>query len=227
MATSSDDLRGRYLMLYFGFTHCPDICPTELRKMQRPHAPEKFHDFSFRLSYRPPLDWDGLLAFLAQRAIPHVETVRDGAYLRTVRVERREKTFTGYIEVRNDASARVLTVRLSDALLPACAVVLERVKRLFDLDADPTIIDRALGKLAAKSPGLRLPGSFDSSVNLPLNAPILSPTSPSEVLIASSSIWPCASAVRWAASSMSRSRVNCRMIWLTPSELVEVMPRGA
>ena len=138
------------------------MTPTELRKTQRPHAPEQFPDFSFRLSYRPPLDWNKLLAFLAQRAIPHVESVRDGAYVRTVRVERRDKTFTGFIEVRNDAAARVLTVKLSKTLMPACAAVLERVKRLFDLDADPAIIDRALGKLAAKSPGLRLPGCFDS-----------------------------------------------------------------
>lgn len=137
------------------------LTPTEFRKQQKQGVPQKFTDFSFRLNYRPPLDWERLLAFLAQRVIPQVESVQDGKYMRTVQVTRQNKAVTGWLEVRQDAGQHMLSVRLADSLLPVCAPILERVKRLFDLHADPVAINSALGKLAKPRPGLRLPGSFD------------------------------------------------------------------
>jgi AraC family transcriptional regulator of adaptative response / DNA-3-methyladenine glycosylase II len=138
------------------------MTPTELRKRQKDHPAEQSSEFSFRLSYRAPFDWEQLLGFLSRRAIPQVEAISEGAYFRTVRLGRQNKEYTGFIEVRNDPEKRMLTVRLSDTLAPVCVAVLERVKRLFDVEADSTAINKVLGTLAKDRLGLRVPGSFDS-----------------------------------------------------------------
>jgi protein SCO1/2 len=32
-AVTADTYRGRYMLIFFGFTYCPDVCPTELAKV--------------------------------------------------------------------------------------------------------------------------------------------------------------------------------------------------
>jgi protein SCO1/2 len=34
-AVRAEDLRGRWAMVYFGYTYCPDICPTEMAQWRR------------------------------------------------------------------------------------------------------------------------------------------------------------------------------------------------
>jgi AraC family transcriptional regulator of adaptative response / DNA-3-methyladenine glycosylase II len=135
--------------------------PRELRKRQKKQPAENSSEFSFRLGYRPPFDWEQLVGFLSRRAIPQVEVVQDGAYFRTVRLNRQNSEYTGFLEVRHEPEERMISVRLSDTLVPVCPIVLERIRRLFDLDGDPTAIGKVLGPLAKDRPGLRVPGSFD------------------------------------------------------------------
>jgi AraC family transcriptional regulator of adaptative response / DNA-3-methyladenine glycosylase II len=116
------------------------------------------------LAYRPPLAWDLLLGLLAPVALPGVETVGGGWYRRTLELEGRR----GIVQVeRPVASAKThLVVHVSAALLPALMPLLARLRRLFDLDAEPTAVDAqlargGLGRLVARHPGLRIPGTID------------------------------------------------------------------
>jgi AraC family transcriptional regulator of adaptative response / DNA-3-methyladenine glycosylase II len=120
------------------------------------------------LAYREPLAWDALLAVLRRDGLPGVEVVDGHSYGRTVRLGRR----AGIVFVHRDPARpgrqapSCLTVDLSPVLLPALMPLLARLRHLFDLDAEPTVIDRhleqgGLGPLIADRPGLRIPGAFD------------------------------------------------------------------
>ena len=81
----------------------------------------------------------------------------DSAYLRTVSIGGR----TGWIRVQPSPRRHALSVEIAPELGRVIPAVLTRVRRLFDLGAEPQRIAQRLGKLAALCPGLRLPGAFD------------------------------------------------------------------
>ena len=116
---------------------------------------------AFLLSYRPPYDWDAMLAFLAARAIAGVEDAGADAYRRTLAITQRGVTHVGAIEVRRVARRHALSVAVSPSLARVVPAVLARVKHAFDLTCDPAVVAAALGDLAADHAGLRVPGAFD------------------------------------------------------------------
>lgn len=119
---------------------------------------------TLRLPYRAPLDWPGLLAYFAGRALPGVEAVSDGAYRRTLRTP---SGAVGWLEVRAAGDGRHLSLALHGRLSNACLPIVERVRGLFDLDADPASIaahlsrDPLLAPRVQRRPGLRVPGTWD------------------------------------------------------------------
>lgn len=116
------------------------------------------------LAYRPPLDWGSLVGYLAARATPGIEAVDAGCrYCRSIRLHGR----LGYVAVSPAAAGDGLLVELSSALLPVLVPLLVRLRRLFDLDADPHAVsehlggDPVLGPLVARRRGLRVAGAAD------------------------------------------------------------------
>jgi AraC family transcriptional regulator of adaptative response / DNA-3-methyladenine glycosylase II len=114
------------------------------------------------LAYRPPLDWPHLLGRLARDAMPGVISVEDGRYARVVRLEGR----TGAITASNVEAKSHLEVAVSLSLLPALMPLLARLRHLFDLDAEPAMVDahlaqHGLGRSVRRHPGIRIPGAME------------------------------------------------------------------
>lgn len=129
--------------------------PTHLRKT---HVFSNSQDtLVCEVAYRPPLDWDAMICFLAGRSARGVEAVDGNRYLRAVVVG----PHRGWIAVEPSPKKPTLRIQLSATLAPVILPTLARVKRLFDLAAEPQQIAAHLGSLAAAHPGLRVPGAFD------------------------------------------------------------------
>jgi AraC family transcriptional regulator of adaptative response / DNA-3-methyladenine glycosylase II len=115
-----------------------------------------------KLPYRPPYDWEALIAFLKARAIGGVELVSPGRYVRAITLEGQ----TGLLAVSPDVKNR-LDVVIRFPRLGALPAIIARVRRIFDLAADPAAIADHLGRdpdlavRVAARPGLRVPGAWD------------------------------------------------------------------
>ena len=132
--------------------------PSQLRKSKLSKENASGDTFSCQLPFRPPFDWQSMLTFLRGRACPGVELVDAENYKRTVSID----GVTGSLSVSISDRPYTLIVTLSSTLAPKLIAVLNRLKRLFDLQANPELIERTLGSLAKPHPGLRVPGAFDA-----------------------------------------------------------------
>ena len=116
-----------------------------------------------RLAYRPPYDFAALLDFYRLRAISGLEEVTADRYVRH---------FPGDCEMARlevqAGSGDWLQVTLQGVAPRQLPALLYRLRRMWDLDADPLPIQARLSacpRLAervAATPGLRLPGGWDA-----------------------------------------------------------------
>lgn len=127
---------------------------------------------TLRLDYRPPLDWETLCTFVGARALPGLERVeRDPAsgvltYERALH-EQRAGGGTTTLRVAPDPERAALRLTLVGDVGARVFDLVERVRRMFDLDAHPAAVgehlaaDPLLAPLVARRPGLRVPGAFE------------------------------------------------------------------
>lgn len=137
--------------------------PSALRRRTASNNAEEDAGVTLQIRYRPPYDWDSILAFLEARAIAGLEMVENGRYLRTVDID----GLTGSIEVAHQPRRQSLGVTIHFPNVKSLPAIIARVRRLFDVGADIETIDAHLSSdpllapLVAQRPGLRAPGGWD------------------------------------------------------------------
>jgi 3-methyladenine DNA glycosylase/8-oxoguanine DNA glycosylase len=115
-----------------------------------------------QLKHHVPYDWPAMLAFLSARAIAGIERVWGDSYARTIAID----GIHGVVIVR-PVGGDALEVEISIAPGVATDEIVDRLRRLFDLDVDPAPVgvhlsgDPLLAPLVAARPGLRVPGAWD------------------------------------------------------------------
>jgi AraC family transcriptional regulator of adaptative response / DNA-3-methyladenine glycosylase II len=140
-----------------------DRAPGALRRAGGPEISAGARgEVSLLLRYQPPYDWAAMLRFMHLHAIPGVESIAEDSYSRTIEFDGAQGIASVQPTYGNALRATIRFPRLS--ALPA---IIARLRRVFDLAADPIAIsahlarDPALAPLVAARPGLRAPGAWD------------------------------------------------------------------
>ncbi|WP_152627386.1 AlkA N-terminal domain-containing protein [Streptacidiphilus melanogenes] len=146
------------------------MTPTELRA-QRGRRSVVQGVIPLRLAHRQPFDAAAVFDFLGLRAVPGVEEMvpRDGGGARTYRRTLALPGGPGVAEVDEPSKPQGwLDARVRLGNVRDLTAAVQRLRALFDLDADPDAVaevlgaDPYLGALVAKRPGLRSPGHVDA-----------------------------------------------------------------
>jgi AraC family transcriptional regulator, regulatory protein of adaptative response / DNA-3-methyladenine glycosylase II len=115
------------------------------------------------LAFKPPYDWQTIIRFYMSHPIPGVERVTEDSFERIFRIG----NTIGFFQVRAMVNEPQLKLRTTIADPSILGEIISRVRRMFDLDADPLLIANCfaqvllLAKLYDRFPGLRLPRGWD------------------------------------------------------------------
>jgi AraC family transcriptional regulator of adaptative response / DNA-3-methyladenine glycosylase II len=118
-----------------------------------------------RLPFRPPIDLERVLSYLAARAIAGLEEGSARHYRRTISLP----NGSGVLSLRAVPGASWVECSLALSDLRDTTAAVQRARRLLDLDADPAAVTAffasgpVIGPLAAACPGRRSVGAVDGN----------------------------------------------------------------
>ena len=137
--------------------------PTQIRRLAPRQTNQPENQYVFHLNFRPPYNWKRMLEFLKASATLGVEAVDLECYRRSIALHGNN----GYFEVAFDQENYDLTVRLEFGDPRSLFFIIERIRAMFDLDADWEVIAKtlrmepALARCVQAEAGLRVPGCWN------------------------------------------------------------------
>lgn len=115
------------------------------------------------IPYRPPFDFEGLLANYKRHRVGNLEWFEPGKMHRIVSFNGK----SGIIGIENDEKKSSLVVHIDFPDTSMIHLIISKVRDLFDLNSDPIVIANRLEtnlqikKLLLKYPGIRLPSGWN------------------------------------------------------------------
>lgn len=105
------------------------ISPSKFRKDK---GSRNHNGDTIMIPYDDDFDYEGIMDFLRSRIIVGVESIKEGIYSRTFRVNGSK----GYFEVQDNKELKVLELRINSDKLTGHREIYYRVKRMFDIDCN-------------------------------------------------------------------------------------------
>ena len=137
--------------------------PTEMReRAAKKTAAQAENQYLLKLDFRPPYDWGSMLEVMRAHATPGIEIIEGGLYRRSICVS----GAAGHFEASVDPARHTLHLRVEIGEPRSLFFITERVRGMFDLNADwPTIertltADPMLAVPVSAHPGLRVAGCW-------------------------------------------------------------------
>jgi AraC family transcriptional regulator, regulatory protein of adaptative response / DNA-3-methyladenine glycosylase II len=115
------------------------------------------------LPFKSPYDWPTIIGFYQTHSIPGLERVTANSFERVFHIDGK----TGIVRIEIVVGMPQLKVRIAPDRAEIRLEVLRRVRKMFDLDCDPILIERSfrriplLATLCQRYPGLRLARGWD------------------------------------------------------------------
>lgn len=137
--------------------------PRDLRRDKQDHEFSPGTGITIKLPFAQPYDWPALVRFLSARTTAGIESISEAGYSRTIELAGQQ----GLVQVKPVAGQRYLLATIYFPEVKLLANIVERLRRLFDLNANILEItthlqtDPVLRPLVESQPGLRVPGAWD------------------------------------------------------------------